>query len=121
MRGIFATMEELGIAAGTLLECVCVCVRISINKYRYRLGEPEVTQGSTDLRFLFLSVHSRMMRGIFATVGELGIAAGTLLDRVGGPEDAVGAAIFLASRAGAFVTGATLTLDGGALLVSSRL
>ncbi|TFY77636.1 hypothetical protein EWM64_g6377 [Hericium alpestre] len=35
------------------------------------------------------------------------------LSRIGTPEDVAGTAIYLASRAGAFVTGATITLDGG--------
>ncbi|KAK3325266.1 hypothetical protein B0H66DRAFT_547828 [Apodospora peruviana] len=38
--------------------------------------------------------------------------------RVGTPEDAAGACLFLASRAGAFVNGATLRLDGGISLLS---
>ncbi len=33
--------------------------------------------------------------------------------RIGTPEDAAGAVIFLASRAGAFITGAVIPLDGG--------
>jgi NAD(P)-dependent dehydrogenase (short-subunit alcohol dehydrogenase family) len=33
--------------------------------------------------------------------------------RLGEPEDAAGTAIFLASRAAAYVTGQTLALDGG--------
>jgi len=35
------------------------------------------------------------------------------LGRIGEPDDVAGAAIFLASRAGAFVTGHVLTVDGG--------
>ncbi|KAI0051649.1 NAD(P)-binding protein [Auriscalpium vulgare] len=38
------------------------------------------------------------------------------LSRIGEPEDVAGAALFLSSRAGAYVTGATLTLDGGGLV-----
>lgn len=36
------------------------------------------------------------------------------LRRIGTPEDVSGAALFLASRAGSFVNGATITVDGGA-------
>ncbi|MBL4800863.1 MAG: SDR family oxidoreductase, partial [Emcibacter sp.] len=35
------------------------------------------------------------------------------LARVGEPEDMAAAAIYLASRAGSYVTGITLTVDGG--------
>jgi NAD(P)-dependent dehydrogenase (short-subunit alcohol dehydrogenase family) len=38
------------------------------------------------------------------------------LRRIGEPEDIAGAAVFLASRAGAFMTGQTLVLDGGGLV-----
>lgn len=36
--------------------------------------------------------------------------------RLGTPEDIGGTALFLASRAGAYVNGATITLDGGFLV-----
>lgn len=42
----------------------------------------------------------------------------TPLRRVGDKGDVAGACLFLASRAGAWVTGATIRLDGGASLVS---
>jgi len=35
------------------------------------------------------------------------------ISRVGSPEDMAGAAIYLASRAGDYVVGATITVDGG--------
>ncbi|KQT86339.1 SDR family oxidoreductase [Aurantimonas sp. Leaf443] len=41
------------------------------------------------------------------------IGAGVPLGRIGRPDDAAGAALFLCSRAGAYVTGAILPLDGG--------
>jgi NAD(P)-dependent dehydrogenase (short-subunit alcohol dehydrogenase family) len=34
-------------------------------------------------------------------------------DRIGEPDDAVGAAIYFASRAGSFVTGAVIAVAGG--------
>lgn len=37
-------------------------------------------------------------------------------NRLGTPEDIGGTALFLASRAGAYVNGATITLDGGFLV-----
>ena len=39
--------------------------------------------------------------------------AATPLRRLGEPEDCAGAAVFLASRAGAWITGQTITIDGG--------
>ena len=38
------------------------------------------------------------------------------MDRIGRPEDVAGAAVFLASEAAAYVTGATITVDGGLTL-----
>ncbi|KAK0464972.1 NAD-P-binding protein [Desarmillaria tabescens] len=43
------------------------------------------------------------------------------LRRLGKPEDVAGAALFLASPAGAFVNGATITLDGGMLVSMTKL
>ncbi|MDP6773360.1 MAG: SDR family oxidoreductase, partial [Rhodospirillales bacterium] len=42
------------------------------------------------------------------------------LGRLGEPEDIAGAAVFLASDAGRFVTGHTLVVDGGATVMSGR-
>ena len=39
------------------------------------------------------------------------------LNRVGGPEDLKGLAVLLASDAGAFITGQTIAVDGGATIV----
>jgi NAD(P)-dependent dehydrogenase (short-subunit alcohol dehydrogenase family) len=41
---------------------------------------------------------------------------GTPLGRIGQPDEIAGAAIFLASQAGAFVTGQTLVIDGGSTI-----
>jgi NAD(P)-dependent dehydrogenase (short-subunit alcohol dehydrogenase family) len=41
------------------------------------------------------------------------IVAASPLGRIGEPEDMAGAAMYLASRAGAYVTGTVLTVDGG--------
>jgi NAD(P)-dependent dehydrogenase (short-subunit alcohol dehydrogenase family) len=42
--------------------------------------------------------------------------AGACLKRIGEPEEIAGAAVFLASRAGAFTTGQTIVIDGGATI-----
>lgn len=55
---------------------------------------------------------SRMMAATLETFGDH-IAAGVPLKRIGSPDDIAGAAIFLSSRAGAYVTGAVLPVDGG--------
>jgi NAD(P)-dependent dehydrogenase (short-subunit alcohol dehydrogenase family) len=55
---------------------------------------------------------SRMMAPFLATHGTE-MAAAAPLRRIGVPDDVAGAALYLASRAGAWVTGTVLTVDGG--------
>jgi NAD(P)-dependent dehydrogenase (short-subunit alcohol dehydrogenase family) len=62
---------------------------------------------------------SKMMAATLKDFGEM-IVAGIPLGRIGSPEDVAGACLFLSSRAGAFVNGATIALDGGTL-VGSKL
>ncbi|NYZ17127.1 SDR family oxidoreductase [Azospirillum sp. RWY-5-1] len=55
-----------------------------------------------------------MTRGVFDDPGHRTRALARIpMGRFGRPEDLVGAAVFLASPAGAFVTGQTLFVDGG--------
>ncbi|CAL1713742.1 unnamed protein product [Somion occarium] len=56
-----------------------------------------------------------VMAHTLRTTGEI-IKAGIPLRRIGAPEDIAGAAIFLSSRAGSYVNGATIALDGGAIV-----
>ncbi len=60
-----------------------------------------------------------MMAQTLKSFGEE-IKAGIPLGRIGTPEDVAGACLFLSSRAGAYVNGATIALDGGSL-VGSKL
>jgi len=62
---------------------------------------------------------SKMMAATLKSFGEA-IKEGIPLGRIGSPEDVAGACLFLSSRAGAFVNGATIALDGGSL-VGSKL
>ncbi len=59
--------------------------------------------------------HSKMTKNIFEKVGDK-LAANSLLDRVGEPEDIAGMAVYLSSRAGAYVNGAVIPLDGGTIV-----
>jgi NAD(P)-dependent dehydrogenase (short-subunit alcohol dehydrogenase family) len=55
---------------------------------------------------------SKMMAATLEAFGEQ-IAANAPLKRIGRPDDMAGAAIYLASRAGAYLTGVILPVDGG--------
>jgi NAD(P)-dependent dehydrogenase (short-subunit alcohol dehydrogenase family) len=55
---------------------------------------------------------SKMMAETLRRFGDE-IAAAAPLGRIGRPDDLVGAALFLAGRAGGYVTGAELPVDGG--------
>ena len=55
---------------------------------------------------------SKMMAATLQTLGDA-IAASAPLKRIGRPDDMAGVAIYLASRAGAYVTGAVIPVDGG--------
>lgn len=55
---------------------------------------------------------SKMMAETLRNFGD-SIAASAPLGRIGRPDDMAGTAIFLASRAGAYVTGAVIPVDGG--------
>ena len=55
---------------------------------------------------------SKLMAATLQAFGDQ-IAANAPLKRIGRPDDMAGAAIFLASRAGAYLTGAVIPVDGG--------
>ena len=55
---------------------------------------------------------SKMMAATLEAFGEQ-IAANAPLRRIGRPDDVAGAAIYLSSRAGAYLTGAIIPVDGG--------
>ena len=55
---------------------------------------------------------SKMMAATLTAFGEQ-IAANAPLKRIGRPDDIAGAAIYLSSRAGAYLTGAVIPVDGG--------
>ncbi|KAK1593154.1 short chain dehydrogenase/reductase family protein [Colletotrichum navitas] len=60
---------------------------------------------------------SKMMRATLDSMRDL-IESEIPLRRIGTPQDVAGACLFLSGRAGAFVTGATITVDGGMVLAS---
>jgi NAD(P)-dependent dehydrogenase (short-subunit alcohol dehydrogenase family) len=55
---------------------------------------------------------SKMMASTLEAFGDA-IAKSAPLRRIGRPDDMAGVAVYLASRAGAFVTGAVIPVDGG--------
>ncbi len=62
---------------------------------------------------------SKMMAETLRTFGDL-LKANVPRGRIGEPEDIAGACIFIGSRAGAFLTGAVIPLEGG-ILSAARL
>jgi NAD(P)-dependent dehydrogenase (short-subunit alcohol dehydrogenase family) len=61
---------------------------------------------------------SRMTEWLLDKMGDE-IVARCPLGRIGSPEDMAGIAIFLASRAGAYVTGTVIPVDGGISIVNA--
>ncbi|KAB5554495.1 hypothetical protein GE09DRAFT_964062 [Coniochaeta sp. 2T2.1] len=60
---------------------------------------------------------SKMMKATLESFGDE-ITGNNPLGRIGTPEDAAGVCLFLASRAGSFVNGATIAVDGGVSLLA---
>ena len=60
-------------------------------------------------------VPSRMSNQLLTYASKEALESAIPLGRLGSPEDMAGAAIWLSSRAGAWVTGAVVPVDGGSL------
>lgn len=58
---------------------------------------------------------SKMMKATLERFKD-DIEANIPLGRIGSPQDIAGTCLFLSSRAGAYVNGATITLDGGSVI-----
>ena len=61
---------------------------------------------------------SKMMAATLDAFGDA-IAAAAPLRRIGRDDDMAGIAVFLASRAGAYLTGAVIPVDGGLATTAS--
>ena len=78
-------------------------------KERPTVGEPREGNGSAPG-----PLRSKRMGCIPANAGgEEMVGKSVPLGRIGSPEDVAGLAIFLSSRAGAYLTGAVIPCDGG--------
>lgn len=60
---------------------------------------------------------SKMMAATLKSFGET-IKAGVPLGRIGTPQDVAGACLFLSSRAGSYINGATIPVDGGSAIAA---
>ena len=63
---------------------------------------------------------SKMMAATLEAFGDQ-IKANVPLGRIGTPQDVAGSCLFLSSRAGAYVNGATITVDGGSTAAAPKL
>ncbi|EJT97797.1 NADP-binding protein [Dacryopinax primogenitus] len=61
---------------------------------------------------------SKMMAHTLRTAKDI-VVAGLPMGRIGSPQDVAGASIWLSSKAGAWVTGATIPVDGGHLVFTT--
>ncbi|RMJ22064.1 short chain dehydrogenase reductase [Aspergillus sp. HF37] len=63
---------------------------------------------------------SKMMAATLEAFGEQ-IEGSIPLGRIGSPQDVAGSCLYLSSRAGAYVNGATITVDGGSTVSTPKL
>ena len=73
--------------------------------------------GSKGITFNSISpgpFQSKMMKQTLENFGDV-IVGRVPLGRIGAPEDVAGLCIFLSSKAGSYVNGATVALDGGSV------
>ncbi|KAL2009877.1 hypothetical protein VTN00DRAFT_5684 [Thermoascus crustaceus] len=81
----------------------------------YHLGKRNITSNTLACG----PFESKMMAATLKKYRDV-IEGGIPLGRIGTPQDVAGACLFLSSRAGSYVNGATITLDGGTV-INARL
>ncbi|KAL1955930.1 hypothetical protein VTO42DRAFT_7915 [Malbranchea cinnamomea] len=79
----------------------------------YHLGHRNITSNTLACG----PFESKMMAATLQKFRDA-IESGIPLGRIGTPQDVAGACLFLASRAGAYINGATITVDGGSVVAA---
>lgn len=113
----YKPQENVGIYSISKAAVIMVTKSMALELAPYNIRVNAIAPGAID---------TKMLNNMWAnlpearkTLAKKAVSAGTPLGRIGIPDEIAGAMIYLASDASSFMTGETILIDGGAMLVST--